>query len=154
MAFQIHNPYFCLFTFSSGLSLRSPAEGGRSFWCLILGPLIVARPLARLPRSVAPPARARPLPTSASQAGSVPGMGVLWLGPLWLGLQKPVVLPSAWEVVALHLQKPNSYSPGMTPNGGSKNSRFSSGNGGPIAPARHMLRILMFQPSSRSDVFS
>lgn len=61
--------------------------------------------------------------------------------------------PIGGEVVALHLQKTNSFSSGMTPNGGSKNSRFSYANGGPIAPSRHMLRILMFQPFGRSNVF-
>lgn len=53
-------------------------------------------------------------------------------------------------VVALHLQKMNFFSSGMTPSGGHQNSRFSYGNGGPIAPSRHVLGILMFQMFSPS----
>jgi len=64
--------------------------------------------------------------------------------------------PIGWGVgvgVALDLQKTNSFSSGMTPNGGSKSSRFRYGNGGPTAPSRHVLGILMFQPSNTSYIF-
>lgn len=59
---------------------------------------------------------------------------------------EPMALPSGGGgVVALHLQKMNFFSSGMTPSGGHQNSRFTYGNGGPIAPSRHVLGILMFR---------
>lgn len=113
---------------------------------------MVSCPFVRHCRSIVPPVRVRPLPASAGWAGSVPSMGILLVGHPWLGPQKPMMLLSVGWWLALCLQTPKSFPSGVTPNGDSQNSRFSYREAGPTAPPRHVLGILMFQPSSTSEV--
>lgn len=108
-------------------SFSLPAEGGRRFWCLILGPLMVARPLARQPHSVVPRWEwdCSPLLLAGQDQGSV------WGSSSW-DMCGPVCrthgTPIRWGVgVALHLQKMNFFSSGVTPSGGHENSRFIYG---------------------------